>query len=171
MTATLDDLRRERGRQLEHWRRAAARPGNLEAAGAPAAWQGLEHYLGVSLRQTLREIVGRLVRRGDEINRQLAGASTPEGVAAVRTALLAFRRAYTRAETSIDFCADALDTRASPVVGELLRACDHIATRSMAEALTPLGRQTPAALTYLDAGLGASVLKAGLRLWDGAAEN
>jgi hypothetical protein len=41
----------------------------------------------------------------------------------------------------------------------------------MAEALTPLGRQVPAALTYLDAGLGASVLKAGLRLWDGTAEN
>jgi hypothetical protein len=71
----------------------------------------------------------------------------------------------------VDFFADALATRASPELGALLRACDHIATRSMAEALTPLGRQVPAALSYLDAGMGASVLKAGLRLWDGTAEN
>ena len=96
---------------------------------------------------------------------------SPETVAEVREALLGFRRAYTRAETSVDFFEDALSTRAAPEIGALLRACDHIATRSMAEALTPLGRQVPAALTYLDAGLGASVLKAGLRLWDGTAEN
>jgi hypothetical protein len=56
-------------------------------------------------------------------------------------------------------------------MGALLRACDHIATRSMAEALSPMGREVPAALTYLDKGLGASILKAGLRLWDGSADN
>jgi hypothetical protein len=171
MTATLEDMRRECGRQLEHWRLAAARLGNLEAAAPVAAWQGLEHYLGVSLRQTLRDIVARLVRQGNEIERQLAAAGSPEAVTAVRARLLVFRQAYTRAETSIDFFADALATRASPEMGELLRACDHIATRSMAEGLAPLGRQTPAALTYIDSGLGASVLKAGLRLWDGTAEN
>jgi len=34
-----------------------------------------------------------------------------------------------------------------------------------------MGREVPAALTYLDKGTGASILKAGLRLWDGTAEN
>ena len=171
VTASLDDLRRETGRQLEHWRLAAVRLGNLDAVAPTSAWRGLEHYLGVSLREALREIVARLIRTADDISRRLAHAGSAETVAEVRGALLAFRKAYTRAETSVDFFEDALTTRAAPEMGALLRACDHIATRSMAEALTPLGRQVPAALTYLDAGLGASVLKAGLRLWDGTAEN
>jgi len=171
VTASLDDLRRETGRQLEHWRLAAVRLGDLDAVAPASAWRGLEHYLGVSLRQTLGEIVARLIRTSDDIGRRLARATSPEAVTEARAALLAFRRAYTRAETSVDFFEDALSTRAAPEVGALLRACDHIATRSMAEALAPLGRQVPAALTYLDAGLGASVLKAGLRLWDGTSEN
>jgi hypothetical protein len=156
---------------LEHWRLAAVRLGDLNAVAPASAWRGLEHYLGVSLRQTLQEIVARLIRTADEISRKLTRASSREGVAEVRAALLAFRRSYARAETSVDFFADALATRAAPELGALLRACDHIATRSMAEALTPLGRQVPAALSYVDAGLGASVLKAGLRLWDGTSEN
>ncbi len=171
MTASLDDLRREAGRQLEHWRLAAVRLGDLNAVAPASAWRGLEHYLGLSLRQTLREIVARLIRTADDIGRRLAAAGSLEAVEGVRAALLGFRRAYTRAETSVDFFADALTTRAAPEMGALLRACDHIATRSMAEALTPLGRQVPAALSYLDAGMGASVLKAGLRLWDGTSEN
>jgi hypothetical protein len=171
VTASIDDLRRESGRQLEHWRLAAVRLGDLNAVAPVSAWQGLEHYLGLSLRQTLREIVGRLIRMADDIARRLTAARTLDEMAQARAVLLAFRRAYSKAETSIDFFADALATRAAPELGALLRACDHIATRSMAEALTPLGRQVPAALTYLDAGLGASVLKAGLRLWDGTSEN
>src|SRR5204863_1574422 len=42
--------------------------------------------------------------------------------------------------------------------------------RSMAQLLDQLGhvgKTAPVALTYLDKGLGASILKAGLRLWDG----
>ena len=34
-----------------------------------------------------------------------------------------------------------------------------------------MGHTTPVAITYIDKGLGASILKAGLRLWDGGAEN
>jgi len=36
----------------------------------------------------------------------------------------------------------------------------------MAQLLDPLGKPTSVVLTYLDKGLGASILKAGLRLWD-----
>ena len=171
MTASIDDLRRETARQLEHWRLAAVRLGDLDAVAPASAWRGLEHYLGVSLRSTLHDMVARLLRRADEIGRRVARATTSDAVAEARAALLAFRREYTRTETSVDFFEDALSTRAEPKTGALLRACDHITTRSMAEALAPLGRQVPAALTYLDAGLGASVLKAGLRLWDGTSEN
>mgnify|MGYP006993421107 CR=1 FL=1 len=37
----------------------------------------------------------------------------------------------------------------------------------MAQLLDQLGKSTPVVLTYIDKGLGASILKAGLRLWDG----
>jgi hypothetical protein len=53
----------------------------------------------------------------------------------------------------------------------LLRACDILADRSMSALLDQLGHTTPVVLTYVDKGLGASILKAGLRLWDGGAEN
>jgi hypothetical protein len=171
MTASLDDVRRETERQLAHWRLAATRLADLDAVAPAAAWRGLEHYLGLSLRQTLSGMVAQLIRTTDEIARRLATARSAAEVARARAAILELRLAYTRAETSVDFYEDALSTRAAPGMGALLRACDHIATRSMAEALVPLGRQVPAALTYLDAGLGASVLKAGLRLWDGTSEN
>jgi hypothetical protein len=41
----------------------------------------------------------------------------------------------------------------------------------MRRVLEPLGRPTPPVLTYLDKGIGASILKAGLRLWDGGVDN
>jgi hypothetical protein len=37
----------------------------------------------------------------------------------------------------------------------------------MEELLIPLGKKAPFVLTYIDKGIGASILKAGLRLWDG----
>ena len=52
-----------------------------------------------------------------------------------------------------------------------MRACDILAQRSMAQLLEPLGKPVPIVLTYIDKGLGASILKAGLRLWDGGSEN
>ena len=89
----------------------------------------------------------------------------------MRSQVLAFRRQYLRAETTLHFFADAINTRTNPTVAGLLRACDTLAYRSMAQVLDQLDKPTPIPLTYLDKGLGASILKAGLRLWDGAGEN
>src|SRR5690606_35335879 len=84
----------------------------------------------------------------------------------VRRQLLTFRRRYLRVEATLDFYADAISTRTSTKMAGLLRACDTLAHRSMAQILDQLGKPTPIALTYIDKGLGASILKAGLRLWD-----
>src|SRR6185436_1108358 len=100
----------------------------------------------------------RLLRLIAEFEQPLATSSGDRGVEQLQAQLVAVRQAYLRAETTVDFYSDALSTRASPRLGALLRACDHIATRSMAEALTPMGREVPAALTYIDKGLGASIL-------------
>ena len=164
------ELRQEFARECEHWKTAAERLADVESVAPAAAWQALEHYLGVSLRRSLGTIVGRLRRVVGDFERTLASGADVS-VDQLQARLVAVRQAYTRAETTVDFFADALATRSSPRLGALLRACDHIATRSMAEALTPLGREVPAALTYLDKGLGASILKAGLRLWDGTEES
>jgi hypothetical protein len=171
MSLAVLELKRELGRQLEHWRLAAGRLTPLESIASLDAWRSLEHYLGVALRQTIGETLGRLNAKGDRLHTQLASATNEAELARTRAAIMRYRREYLRAETTVDFYADALATRASPRTGALLRACDHIATRSMSEALSPLGRQVPAVLSYLDAGLGASILKAGLRLWDGRSES
>jgi hypothetical protein len=157
-------------RSLAHWRSAAERLADQDLVASPQAWQALEHYLGVSLRTALVASVQRLRRAVDQFERELRLGGIDD-TAELQRRLVDIRQLYFRAETTVDFYSDCLATRSIPRLAALLRACDHIATRSMAEGLTPMGREVPAALTYLDKGLGASVLKAGLRLWDGTVEN
>ena len=51
---------------------------------------------------------------------------------------------------------------------DLLRGYDTLASDSMARTLEPLGIDAPPALVYVDKGLGAAILSAGVRLWDAA---
>ncbi len=97
----------------------------------------------------------------------LEAARSPRDLFEVRRDLLAFRRLYLRAETTLDFFADAVSTRLSRKMSAYLRACDSLAHRGMAAVLEPLDKPVPVALTYVDKGLGASLLRAGMRLWDG----
>jgi len=162
-------VHRHLARQVEHWINASRRLGRLENFASPEAWGRLERYLGVSLRDHLRGVVSRLAIRGDALQAMLRSAQSDADFDAVRQQLLAFRRHYLRAETTIDFYTDAINTRTNAAQGAMLRACDTLAYRSMASILEPLGHQTPIALTYLRPGLGAAILKANLRLWDGGA--
>jgi hypothetical protein len=170
MPTATEIIRSERLRELEHWRLATDRLANLDILASASAWQALEHYTGVALRDMLKTSVMRLANTVEHLQAKLK--TIPSGQEGqLRPDFLALRQAFLRTETTLDFYADALATRSQPQMATLLRACDHIATRGMAEALTPLGRQVPAALTYLDKGLGASILKAGIRLWDPGVEN
>lgn len=166
-----DDVLKEFARELEHWKTAVNRLTDLDAVAPPQAWQTLEHYLGVALRQSLTSIVERVRRMTQEFDAMIRARSADTTIERLQSRLVELRQAYLRAETAVDFYTDAIVVRSIPRVAALLRACDHIATRSMAEALTPMGREVPSAMTYIDRGLGASVLKAGLRLWDGTSEN
>jgi hypothetical protein len=160
-------LRADLSRQVEHWTGAARRLARLEDLASPDAWGRLERYLGTSVRDHLRGVIARLNARGDALRAGLAVAVDRQELGQVRRLLWAFRRRYFQAETTVEFYADAINTRTNPTLGGLLRACDTLAHRSMAGILEPLGHQTPIALTYLENGRGASILKAGLRLWDG----
>jgi hypothetical protein len=153
-------------RQVAHWVLATARL-RLDDLASPQAWGHLEQYLGVSLRKHLAGVIDRLQRQANALTALQRAARSPTAQAEVRRKLLDFRRQYLRTETTLDFFADAINTRTNPQMAALLRACDTLAHRSMAQLLDQLGKPTPVALTYVDKGLGASILKAGLRLWDG----
>jgi hypothetical protein len=157
-------------RQVSHWTTAAARL-DLDDLASAESWSRLESYMGVSLRKHLGGVIGRLRQEGDVLSASLRVAESITALHALQRRLLAFRRSFMRTETTLDFYADAINTRTSVHMAGLLRACDILAHRSMSLLLDQLGRTTPVVLTYVDKGLGASILKAGMRLWDGGAEN
>lgn len=158
-------------RQVAHWAKATARLQDLDDLASPAAWSHMERYLGLSIRRHLSAVVSQLDREAVVLQAALAAARSAADLWAVRRQLLVFRHRFTRVETTLDFFADAINTRTQPKIAGYLKACDILAHRSMAQLLDQLGKPTPVALTYIDKGLGASILKAGLRLWDGAGLN
>ncbi|MEO8381013.1 MAG: hypothetical protein ABI779_15230 [Acidobacteriota bacterium] len=170
MTEPLQAVRAQLTRQVSHWVTAAGRldPDDL---ASPEAWSHLERYLGLSIRRHLEGVIGRLRAEADVLTATMRTAETPTSLRGLQKRLLQFRRRFSRAETTLDFYADAINTRTSAHMTGLLRACDILAHRSMSTLLDQLGFDTPVVLSYVDKGLGASILKAGLRLWDGGAEN
>lgn len=155
-------------RQVAHWTLAAARL-DLDDLASREAWGELEQYLGISLRRHLQGAIDRLSSEARVLVTMQREARSATARSEVTRRLLAFRHQYLRTETTLDFFADAINARTNRKTGALLRACDTLAHRSMALALDQLDMTAPVALCYLDKGLGASILKAGLRLWDGGA--
>jgi len=153
---------------LAHWRAAAHALGDLDSVAAPAAWAALERYIGAQVRQRLTAIAAALAREADGLAAAVAGASAADAER-LRARLLDLRRRYIQAETVIDFYAEAVNHRTTPRLSSRLRALDNIAVDSMQVILRPLGIEAPPVLTYLDKGLGASILRAGVRLWDSGA--
>jgi hypothetical protein len=171
MPEEIDAIRLQLRREASHWIMAASQLDDLDNFAAPEAWDGLEQYLGIAIRQRLDKALENLHRQAAALRLAVHAAQTIEMLDHARLQLIAFRRHYLRTETTLEFFTDAINTRTNPEISALMRACDSLARRSMLEALEPLGKHTPFVLTYLDKGLGASIMKAGLRLWDGNVEN
>ncbi len=151
--------------EITHWRLAAEALGDLDDLAAEAAWAGLEAYLRLRVRERLSAVVSSVVQEAAALQRlAAAGADEPD----LRTGVLALRRRYLQAETVIDFFTDAVAARTSTGRAALLRGLDTLAGDSMSSTLSPLGIAAPPALVYVDKGLGASILRAGIRLWDSA---
>lgn len=146
--------------QANHWLAAAKRLEDMDALASELAWKSLEQYVHPHLRQHLSVCVKKLVNKGEAMQQRLQNGTATE------FEIERFKRSYLQVETLMDFYADALATRTNPAVTATLKACDYIAERSMRMLLEPLGHITPAVITYIDKGMGASILKAGLRLWD-----
>jgi hypothetical protein len=160
-------LRLQVARQVAHWRAAVVGLQDPEHFAAPAAWRSLEGYLDVALRRHLGEAADRLAREANALVAELQAASGLDELERLRVRVIRFRRRYLQVETALDFYGDAINSRTSPRLAGLLKACDTLALLSMQHVLEPLGRPAPPVLTYVDKGLGASILRAGLRLWDG----
>jgi hypothetical protein len=164
----IDAVRAQVQRQVLHWTLAASRL-VLDDLAAGSAWNHLERYLGIAVRTHLQGVIDRLAADARALVAEQDAAFSTEALADVSRRLLVFQQRYLRAETTLDFFADAINVRTNPEVSALLRACDTLAHRSMATLLDAVNKPVPVALTYIDKGRGASILKAGLRLWDGGA--
>jgi hypothetical protein len=165
-------IKTQLSRQVTHWTEAAARLTDLNDLASSAAWQSLERYLGLSIQRHLTTVVAQLVREGEVLKAVLGAAVSQSDLLMVRRQLLIFRNRYTRVETTLKFFADAINTRTNPRIAGYLRACDILAYRSMSQLLDQLNKPTPGAFSYFEYGsIGAAVLRAYLRLWDGTGVN
>jgi hypothetical protein len=153
-------------RQLAHWRAAARTFRDAEEFASLAAWRSVERSTGAPLRQLTNGIVEALIALGEKAARDVADASTdPARLSAAVNAVQLFRHRYAQVDTTLDFLGDAVNTRTSPVLSAALSALDELAFASMAPVLQRAGCQVPRVLVYQDKGLGASILRAGVRLW------
>jgi len=149
--------------ELAHWQLAVEALADLDAVAAPEAWAALEDYLQRRIRDRLSEVVAVLVAEGRALHRRLGDRGTPDDI---RPAVLRLRTRYLQVETILDFYGDAVNSRTNPALRALLRGYDALAGDSIAAILTRVGIEPPPALVYLDRGLGAAILRAGVRLWD-----
>lgn len=154
------------GADVRHWRRACLGLGEIDVAASSEAWAELESYLGRSVRGSIIGQSKRLTAQADRTLFTLRAARTESDLKQVREEILTLRLRYARAEAMVDFYGDAVNTRTNPTMASILRGLDALAVQSMDQVLRPLGIETPPVLTYLDKGLGASILRSGARLWD-----
>lgn len=170
MIAVLDTPRRldaaDLQRQIAHWAAAANTFLDAEEFATSAAWKSVEDQIGLPLRRQLHQTVKELIRLGSTTQELVSRADhNAQAVSAATRAVQTFRRRFTQVETTLEFFGDAVNSRTSKNLRTTLRLLDRLATASMAPVLTEAGIPVPPVLTYVDKGMGASILRAGIRLW------
>ncbi|HEY1343621.1 MAG TPA: hypothetical protein VGF54_01385 [Streptosporangiaceae bacterium] len=161
-TVLADDLER----QLAHWMSAARSFLDAEAFASRTAWESLEHTIGLPIRSQLARTVDELIRGGRAAADVVRGSRTdPARLPAAQAAVQRFRRLYLQVETTLDFFGQAVNSRTSPQLRATMQTLDRLARQSIETTLRPLGITVPPVLTYIGDGLGASIIRAGIRLW------
>ncbi|WP_037074682.1 hypothetical protein [Rhizobium mesoamericanum] len=156
------DLRR----QLAHWLAAARIFRDAEEFASLEAWRSVERDVGAPLREQMNKVVEDLIAMGMQTEKLVAEArSNPELLPRAAAAVLRFRRRYVQVDTTLDFLGDAVNSRTSTLLRVALSNLDDLAVESMRPALIKAGKPVPRVLTYQDKGTGASILRAGVRLW------
>jgi hypothetical protein len=156
-------------RQIIHWLHAAERLADINSMASETAWQGLESSTQVLIKNYLQKNISLLVAKGRHLEKQLNEANNNTALhAQLRKALLRYKAEYIRIETTIHFYTDAINTRTQKDIAAMLQGCDALCKLCLEAFLKPLHKPIPTVITYLDKGLGAAIMKAGLRLWDGS---
>jgi len=153
-------------RQLTHWTSAARIFLDAEEFASETAWRSLENHVGLPIRRSLAEIISSLIAMGANAEGIVRSARRDSAnlVAATRAVQL-FRRRYSQVETTLDFFGDAVNSRTNLPLRSALRVLDQLSVASMTPVLSAAGCAVPPVLTYVDKGLGASILRSGIRLW------
>ena len=153
-------------RQLAHWLAAARTFRDAEEFASLEAWRSVERDIGSPLRSHVNVIVNELLSLGEAAQRALNEAGNDSArLARAAAAVLRFRRRYVQVDTTLDFLGDAVNSRTSALLRNALSHLDVLAYASMAPSLTKANKPVPRALVYQDKGTGASILRAGVRLW------
>ena len=158
-------------RQVAHWRAASDALADLDGFAAPAAWAELDRYLDTRIKSSLKAAVARLCREMDVLDARLRAAEHEQELEALRRDVVAFRKRFLLVENVLEFYGDAVNTRTTPKLASVLRGCDELARMALERVLLPLGRPVPPVLCFVHKGLGASILRASQRLWDGVTLN
>ncbi|MDJ0643773.1 MAG: hypothetical protein QNJ15_13245 [Erythrobacter sp.] len=153
-------------RQLMHWLAAARLFRRADEFASKIAWSSVEDEIGVPLRREIHRIVEELIELG-EATAEIVGRAkrNPDLIMDAGKGIQRFRTRYTQVETTLDFLGDAVNSRTSPCLRAALRNLDRMAFQSMKPVLDRAGISCPQVLVYQDKGLGASIIRAGVRLW------
>ncbi|CAB3787594.1 hypothetical protein [Pararobbsia alpina] len=153
-------------RQVAHWLAASRTFRDAEEFASLAAWKSVERETGTPLRKQLHAAVEELIALGDATVALIVKArQDPALVEQAATAVQRFRRRYGQVDTTLDFLGDAVNSRTSPLLCAALTTLDQLAVASMAPVLRRANKPVPRVLVYQDKGTGASILRAGVRLW------
>jgi hypothetical protein len=159
-------------RQTAHWVAAARMFRDAEEFASAEAWRSVEQAVGLPLRKQLGSTVEELLRLGATATELVARARRDgESLRQAAGAVQLFRRRYTQVEVTLDFFGDAVNSRTSAPLRVALGSLDRLAVESMSAPLVQANAQVPPVLTYLDKGMGASILRVGIRLWAPGASN
>ena len=161
-SALADDLER----QVQHWLGSARGCLDAESFASRSAWESVEEAVGLPIRRQLARTVDELVAVGRSAEAAVRVARTdPAALAGAHAAVERFRRRYLQVETTLDFFGQAVNSRTSPRLAATMATLDRLAHASIDASLRPVGIVVPPVLTYIGEGLGASIIRVGIRLW------
>ena len=147
----------------------AGRRANVPRRGGvrvAAAWKSVEREIGAPLRSQMHVVVEELIGLGEKTSALIAKARKDTAlIDEAAVAVQRFRRRYVQVDTTLDFLGDAVNSRTSPLLCAALSTLDHLAVASMTPVLKRANKPVPRVLVYQDKGTGASILRAGVRLW------
>jgi hypothetical protein len=154
-------------RQIEHWLSAAENLANYKNLANENAWKSLDVSTAKLMVNYLGKNIDELVYRGNDL-KTIVEKSSEGNAKDLRRKVKKYKADYLKIESTIHFYTSALNTRANKEVGALLKGCDILAQNCLTAFLIPLKKTVPPVITYIDKGIGAAIMKAGLRLWDGS---